>query len=110
MTRQNINSHEGSKYIRIIHSCSTENSVAVDVYAVLKAFDVTCPARQHCIKKLLCAGLRGKGSQLDDLKGAMAALNRAIDLQELEENTSDDSRVFMDVRKLSPEYDPKEYE
>ena len=33
--------------------------VTVDVYDVLKAFEVTNPALQHLIKKALCAGLRG---------------------------------------------------
>jgi hypothetical protein len=53
----------------------------VDVYAVIEAFDVRCPGRQQAIKKLLCAGLRGKGSQVEDLIGADAALSRAVELQ-----------------------------
>ena len=74
--------HEGNKYLRRIDSAVVAGeSVGVDVYAVLEAFGVTCPARQHAIKKLLCAGLRGKGNQLDDLIGALAAINRAIELE-----------------------------
>ena len=81
-----INEHEGKKYLRMIHA-ATQNGegglvgVWVDVYAVLEAFNVTCPGRQQAIKKLLCAGLRGKGGELADLIGADAALSRAIDLQ-----------------------------
>lgn len=60
--------------------------IEVDVYAILEGFEVTCPAIQHAVKKLLFAGNRGKGSKLDDLKGALAAINRAIDLQEVREN------------------------
>lgn len=53
-----------------------------DVYAVLDAFAVTCPARQHAIKKLLCSGLRGKGSVLQDLQEARDAIDRAIQMEE----------------------------
>ena len=53
----------------------------IDVYDVLKAFNVTCPARQHAIKKLLCAGLRGKGDSLQDLTEAVQAVERAVELE-----------------------------
>ena len=52
----------------------------VDVYDVLVAFGVTCPARAHAIKKLLCAGLRDKGPELQDLEEAASAVFRAVDL------------------------------
>lgn len=78
----NITQHEGKKYLRQINSADTPGAaVGVDVYAVLEAFGVTCPARQHAIKKLLCAGGRGKGDTLTDLKGALAAVSRAIELE-----------------------------
>lgn len=51
-----------------------------DVYTVLDAFEVICPARQHAIKKLLCAGLRGKGSEMQDLSEARDAIDRAIQM------------------------------
>jgi hypothetical protein len=70
-----INEHEGKKYLKTI-----------DVYCVLVAFGVTCPARQHAIKKLLSAGTRGKGDEMSDLVGALAAVNRAIDLQKNKDN------------------------
>jgi hypothetical protein len=81
-----IQQHEGRKYLRRIYEAfagesGSVASVEVDVYAVLEAFGVTCPARQHAIKKLLCAGLRSKGGELDDLQGAAAAVSRAIDIQ-----------------------------
>lgn len=79
-----IDDHEGKKYLRLIYSAHPENTrlpISVDVYAVLEAFGVTCPARAHCIKKLLACGNRGKGSELNDLIGADAALSRAIELQ-----------------------------
>jgi len=68
--------HSGSKYLRTIQSKDGKS----DVYDILVAFNVTCPARQHAIKKLLLAGLRGKGDQAQDLKEAGDAVKRAIEL------------------------------
>jgi hypothetical protein len=77
-----ISEHEGKKYLRPIHSAVDPNfAVSVDVYSVLVAFGVTCPARAHAIKKLLCCGNRGKGSEMADLLGVEAAGARAIQLQ-----------------------------
>jgi hypothetical protein len=77
-----IDEHEGKKYLRRIVSarCATD-AVLVDVYSVIVAFNVTCPARQHALKKLLCCGGRGKGSEMADLLGVEAAVARAIELQ-----------------------------
>lgn len=60
----------------------TVPSTTIDVYDVLKAFSVTCPARAHAIKKMLCAGQRGVKDEAQDLKEARASLNRSIDLLE----------------------------
>jgi hypothetical protein len=81
-----INQHEGKKYLRTIHSAKhlelgPEASMEVDVYAVLVAFEVTCPAIAHAVKKLLCCGVRGKGDIMADLKGVQAAVARAIELE-----------------------------
>ena len=51
-----------------------------DVYSVLEAFDVTCQARGHAIKKLLMPGQRGAKSEVQDLKEALASVSRAIDM------------------------------
>lgn len=56
------------------------NSATVDVYDVLKAFDVTCPATQHAVKKLLCSGLRGHKDLQTDLLEAKESIVRAIEL------------------------------
>ncbi len=77
----------GKKYLR--HVALIGDSVKdkkhtygfIDVYAVLKAFDVKCPARAHAIKKLLCSGLRGKGDVQQDLVEAGDAIARAIDIE-----------------------------
>jgi len=71
-----------SKHGRIIYPV-TGSLPPIDVYAVLDAFQVTCPARQHAIKKLLCTGLRGKGDTLRDLREAKASVQRAIELEQV---------------------------
>lgn len=57
-------------------------TIAVDVYDVIEAFEVTCAARQHAIKKLLCSGIRGSKDATTDLRETMTAIERAIHLQE----------------------------
>jgi len=55
--------------------------VEVDVYDVLKAFDVQCPATQHAIKKLLKTGKRGHKDANQDLNEAIERINRAKELR-----------------------------
>jgi hypothetical protein len=70
----------GSKYLKkMIHL--TED-METDVYAVLDAFGVTCPARQHAIKKLLMPGDRDKGDCMQDLMECSDAVDRAIDMEQ----------------------------
>ncbi len=72
-----------NKYLRPVRDARPGfgGCVSADVYAVLEAFRVTCPARQHAIKKLLCAGQRGKNDTLSDLREAVSAVERAIELE-----------------------------
>jgi len=53
---------------------------SIDVYDVLKAFDVTCPATAHAIKKLLAAGERGHKDKQTDLDEAIQSIQRAKEL------------------------------
>jgi hypothetical protein len=53
----------------------------VDVYAVLDAFGVSCPARSNAIKKLLCPGDRGYKGKLTDLGEAIDSSIRAFEMQ-----------------------------
>ena len=76
-----ITEHEGSKYLRPIVDPTSGKISHVDVYAVLEAFGVTCPAQAHAIKKLLMPGERGKGDAMSDLVGARAAVSRAVELE-----------------------------
>lgn len=78
-TATNPRQSSGNKYHRIIVGVDGRECIT-DVYAVLVAFNVTCPARQHAIKKLLCSGIRGKGSTLQDLRETVDAVERAITL------------------------------
>jgi hypothetical protein len=76
---QKNESPETRKYRRIV--VAADGRVAeCDVYDVLEAFGVKCPARQHAIKKLLCAGLRGAKSELADLVESRVSIDRALEL------------------------------
>ena len=68
-----------SKYDRDIHT--SNGTGRVDVYAVLEAFNVTCPALQHLAKKALCAGLRGHKDKMEDLNDILDSAFRAIELE-----------------------------
>lgn len=82
MLTTSIREHEGKKYLRTIRPATgSEQAIDIDVYCVIVAFKVTCPATAHAIKKLLCGGERGKGDRLADLNGAKAAIERAIQLE-----------------------------
>ena len=74
----------GSKYKRMIRQTLPEGHagafVVCDVYDVLRAWDVTCPAIQHAVKKLLQPGKRGSKSAAQDLREAIGSIERAIQL------------------------------
>jgi len=71
-----LRTRKQNKYSRNIYG------VDIDVYDVLDAWEVTCPAIQHAIKKLLMPGQRGSKDKLQDLKEAEQAIKRAIELEE----------------------------
>lgn len=66
---------DGSKYRKNI------KGVPVDIYDVLYAFNVTNPAIQHALKKLLAGGNRGHKDRLTDLQEAEWSISRAIELE-----------------------------
>jgi hypothetical protein len=51
-TSYNIEEKQNNKYKRKVPT------LEIDVYDILKAFNVVNPATQHAVKKLLCAGFR----------------------------------------------------
>jgi len=53
----------------------------VDVYDIIVAYEVTNPADQHAIKKMLCPGKRGAKDGIQDRREAIASLERAIELE-----------------------------
>lgn len=69
-----------NKYDRLI-SGKHNNSCVVDVYDVLKAFEVTNPALQHLIKKALCVGIRGHKDASEDLQDIIDSAIRAKELE-----------------------------
>lgn len=68
-----------NKYKRVITD-SKGDSIEVDVYDVLEAFDVRCPALQHLAKKVLCTGARGHKDTETDLLDIRDSAARAIEL------------------------------
>lgn len=52
----------------------------IDVYRVLELFEVTDPAIQHAVKKLLVAGGRGHKNLEKDVREAIDSLNRRIEM------------------------------
>ena len=75
---KSVKKSSGNKYLRIIHDRQGKELGEVDVYCVLRSFGVTEPSIQHAIKKLLCAGLRGKGDVKQDLREAIDAIEAGI--------------------------------
>jgi hypothetical protein len=75
-----------SKYDRVIKDKYTAERVTIDVYDVLVAYDVTCPALQHLVKKALCCGLRGHKDRLTDCREILEAAIRADQLAEKSES------------------------
>ncbi|WPK20284.1 hypothetical protein [Salmonella phage SD-12_S18] len=75
--------HAGHKYRRVYRG------QVFDVYDIIEMWQVTCPAIQHALKKILVPGKRGKNSTLADIKEAIDALIRAMELQEERERHND---------------------
>lgn len=80
-----ITDHEGSKYIRNIHSAVNDQFISIDVAAQPRAEQLL-----DCLLSCRTGHFEGdqyriKGSEAEDLQGALAAVNRAIELQANEE-------------------------
>jgi hypothetical protein len=77
-----IQEHGGGKYLRKIFPADWAGEpILIDVYCVIEAFGVRCPALCHALKKILACGQRGKGSKVDDIHGVFDAMWRALELQ-----------------------------
>ena len=64
----------------LTHNGEELDGLVIDVYDVLKAFEVTNPALQHLIKKALCAGLRGHKDIEQDMQDIIDSAIRAKEL------------------------------
>ena len=53
----------------------------LDIYRILKLYEVSDPCLQHAIKKLLCAGKRGVKNQTQDINEAIWSLKRFLGMQ-----------------------------
>ena len=53
----------------------------LDIYRILKLYEVNDPCLQHAIKKLLCAGKRGVKNQTQDINEAILSLKRFVEMQ-----------------------------
>ena len=53
----------------------------LDIYRILKLYEVSDPCLQHAIKKLLCAGKRGVKNQTQDINEAILSLKRFVEMQ-----------------------------
>ena len=53
----------------------------LDIYRILKLYEVSDPCLQHAIKKLLCAGKRGVKNQTQDINEAILSLKRLLEMQ-----------------------------
>ena len=53
----------------------------LDIYRILKLYEVNDPCLQHAIKKLLCAGKRGVKNQTQDINEAILSLKRFLEMQ-----------------------------
>ena len=53
----------------------------LDIYRILKLYEVSDPCLQHAIKKLLCAGKRGSKNFLQDCNEAILSLQRLLEMQ-----------------------------
>lgn len=85
---QDIKAPRPNKYMRKIKTFEShdingspiEIDVWVDVYDVIKAFNVTSGPLQHALKKVLCAGERGHKDLLEDLNDIIASVEREIEM------------------------------
>ncbi|UYL86044.1 hypothetical protein [Acinetobacter phage vB_AbaM_BP10] len=80
---KSLSSEKHSHYFKDV-----SNLLEIDVYRVLKLFDVTDPCIQHAVKKLLCAGGRGVKDVDKDVHEAIDSLLRYEEMRKEDETDS----------------------
>lgn len=99
----------GNKYLRKIPNRADIDGesrfVTVDVYCVLEAFPSPNGAVAHAVKKVLCPGLRGGKSQVQDLQEAIDSLQRGIAIikQQEELHAKEEEESGEEVNHSGPE-------
>ena len=88
-----------NKYKKKIFSCENDESINVDVYNVINAWELTNSGCQHALKKILQAGQRHSKSEIEDLEESIVSIQRDIDEKKKEEN-----------KQLNSDVKPPEYE
>lgn len=84
-----IRTHSGSKYVRKVRSCITREVIGeIDCYSVADAFAVDEMPLNHALKKILCAGVRGKGNRMQDITEAIDALKEQLKIEGVREMES----------------------
>jgi len=97
----------GKKYDRKIFSKYEDAEITVDVYRVLDAFNVTCPATAHAIKKLLCAGIRGHKDMEQDLAEAAQSIEEALAMAKQRRRAGRTQPKATPEPQVQPEATPK---
>ena len=99
-----------SKYTRQITQTLTDEdqgfTIDVDVYDILRAFNVTDPAIQHAVKKLLCTGIRGHKDSRQDLEEAVQSIERALDVVKVDEKLAAFANELQPVTSDNPQESP----
>lgn len=75
----------------------------IDVYRILKLFNVTDPCIQHAIKKLLCVGIRGAKDEIKDVQEAIDSLTRWLDMMN-EELTIPKKLTIEEIQQLENQF------
>lgn len=68
------------KYERLIIGKRKSGNCVIDVYRVIDAYGIQCPAVAHALKKLLCTGTRGYKDYPQDLVEAIRSIEEALAL------------------------------
>lgn len=71
-----VKSHEKHKH----YKKDVSHLDFIDIYRVIDLYEVTNPALQHAVKKVLCAGDRGAKGWAKDIQEAIDSLQRALDM------------------------------
>ncbi len=71
---------KGEKYRKTVYNIHGDMLGEVDVYDVCDAWELSCPAMTHAVKKLLATGTRGHKDFETDALEAINSIHRSIQL------------------------------